>query len=312
MTTTDLTPDEIYAIGLREVARIEGEMDVIFRQLGYTEGTVNERYLKMNATLIPPAEPDPRAAMLAQVQRIVRDAELRAPAFFDLLPKAPVEVRREPAFTEAGAAARYTLPAPDGSRPGIYWQPLANLSPEVVWIGAGTKSVAYHEAVPGHHYQLTLQQELDLPRFRKLRALGGIVAFSEGWGLYAEQLADEAGWYEGDPQGRLGYLNLQLFRARRLVVDTGLHAKKWTRQQAIEYGIPATEVERYVVFPGQACAYMIGLLKIVECRERAKAALGAKFSLREFHNLLLRTGELPLAVLDRVVDEWIAGQKAGP
>ncbi len=307
MTTTDLSPDEIHAIGLREVARIEGEMDVIFRQLGYAEGTVNERYDALEAKLQPPAEPDPRPALIAQYTRIVRDAELRAPAFFDLLPKAPVEVRREPVFTESTAAARYSLPAPDGSKPGIFWTPLPGPSFRIL----GMRTLAYHEAIPGHHYQLALQQELDLPRFRKLRAMGGIVAFSEGWGLYAEQLADEAGWYEGDAQGRLGYLNAQLFRARRLVVDTGLHAKKWTRQQAIDYGIPATEVERYVVFPGQACAYMIGRLKLVECRERAKAALGAKFSLREFHNLVLRTGELPLAVLDRVVDEWIATQKAG-
>ena len=310
-TTTTLTPDEIHAIGLREVARIEGEMDKILRTLGYAEGSVKDRYLKLNATLIPPATPDPRAAIMAEYARIVREAEVRAPAFFDLLPKAPVEVRREPAYREAAAAAHYSPPAPDGSKPGIFWAPLASLEPDVLWLGAGMKTVAYHEAVPGHHYQITLQQELpEVPRFRKLRALGGLPAFSEGWGLYSERLADEAGWYEGDPTGRLGYLQAQLFRARRLVVDTGLHAKHWTRQQAIDYGVQPSEVDRYVVVPGQACSYMIGQLRILELREKARTALGAKFALKEYHNLLLRTGEVPLDVLTQVVDEWIAAQRA--
>ena len=308
-TTTKLTADEIHAIGLREVTRLEAEMDVIFRQLGYVDGTIAQRMIALNRKLIPPAEPDPRPAIIEQYTRIIREAEQRAPAFFDLLPKAPVEVRREPPFTEAGAAARYTVPAPDGSMPGIFWAPILNLDPDVLWLGAGMKTVAYHEAIPGHHYQLTLQQELpEVPRFRKYRALGGATAFSEGWGLYSERLADEAGWYEGDSEGRLGYLQAQLFRARRLVVDTGLHAKGWTRQQAIDYGIQPSEVERYVVIPGQACAYMIGYLKIVELRERAKTKLGDKFALKQYHNLLLRTGTVPLDVLEQVVDEWIASQ----
>lgn len=309
-TTTTLTPDEIHAIGRREVTRLEGEMDAILRKLGYAEGTVKERYLRLNGTLIPPASPDPRAGIMAEYTRIVREAELRAPAFFDLMPQAPVEVRREPAYREASAAAHYSAPAPDGSRPGIFWAPLASLEPDVLWLGAGMKTVAYHEAVPGHHYQITLQQELpEVPRFRKMSVLGGLSAFSEGWGLYSERLADEAGWYEGDPTGRLGYLQAQLFRARRLVVDTGLHAKRWTRQQAIDYGIQPSEVDRYVVLPGQACSYMIGQLRILELREKARAALGAKFSLKEYHNLLLRTGQVPLDVLSQVVDEWIATQR---
>jgi uncharacterized protein (DUF885 family) len=309
-TTTTLTPDEIHAIGLREVARLEGEMDAILRKLGYADGSVKERYLKLNATLIPPATPDPRAGIIAEYARIVREAELRAPAFFDLMPQAPVEVRREPAYREASAAAHYSAPAPDGSRPGIFWAPLASLEPDVLWLGAGMKTVAYHEAVPGHHYQITLQQELpEVPRFRKMSVLGGLSAFSEGWGLYSERLADEAGWYAGDPTGRLGYLQAQLFRARRLVVDTGLHAKRWTRQQAIDYGIQPSEVDRYVVVPGQACSYMIGQLRILELREKARAALGANFSLKEYHNLLLRTGQVPLDVLSQVVDEWIAAAR---
>jgi uncharacterized protein (DUF885 family) len=154
------------------------------------------------------------------------------------------------------------------------------------------------------------QQELpEVPRFRKMSVLGGLSAFSEGWGLYSERLADEAGWYAGDPTGRLGYLQAQLFRARRLVVDTGLHAKRWTRQQAIDYGIQPSEVDRYVVVPGQACSYMIGQLRILELREKARAALGANFSLKEYHNLLLRTGQVPLDVLSQVVDEWIAAAR---
>ena len=164
--------------------------------------------------------------------------------------------------------------------------------------------------MPGHHFQLALQQEMtDLPRFRAAGIIGAGSAFVEGWGLYAERLADENGWYEGDPQGRLGYLNSMLFRARRLVVDTGIHAKRWTRQQAIDYGIKAQEVERYVVWPGQACAYMIGQLRIVELREKARAAMGPRFSIKEFHNLVLRTGDVPLDVLGREVDSWVASAR---
>ena len=146
----------------------------------------------------------------------------------------------------------------------------------------------------------------DLPRFRSRGVIDAGSAFIEGWGLYAERLADENGWYEGDPHGRLGYLNSMLFRARRLVVDTGIHAKRWTRQQAIDYGINAQEVERYVVWPGQACAYMIGQLRIVELRDKAQAAMGARFQIKEFHNLVLRTGDVPLDVLGREVDAWVA------
>ena len=230
-----------------------------------------------------PSVPDPRPILLAQVEAAMRDAERRSQAIFGLQPKAPVVLRREPALSEKSAAAHYTVPAPDGSTPGIYWLPLADLGPRVTWLGAGLKSTAYHEAVPGHHFQLAIQQEsATLPKYRKLGAFGLISAYGEGWALYAERLADENGWYADDPRGRLGYLNLQLFRARRLVVDTGIHAMHWTRQQAIDYGFTPTEVERYIVWPGQACSYMIGQLKIVELRERAQKALGERFSLKVF------------------------------
>jgi len=310
LTTTSLPADEIHAIGRREIARIEGEMDRILRELGYRDGSVKERFETMQAALIPPAEPDPRPAMVAEAARIVRDAERRAAAVFDLMPRSPVAVQREPAFTERTAAAHYSTPAPDGSKPGIYWLPVANLTPQVIWIGAGARTTAYHEAVPGHHFQLAIQQEqTDLPRFRQYRVFSAGSAFAEGWALYAERLADENGWYQGDPKGRLGYLNGQLFRARRLVVDTGLHAKQWTRQQAIDFGISPAEVERYVVWPGQACSYMIGQLRILEIREKAKAALGAKFAIKEFHNVILRTGNVPLDVLADEVARWVAARQ---
>ena len=171
------------------------------------------------------------------------------------------------------------------------------------------RSLVYHETVPGHHFQLALIAEnQELPRFMQVRAFGGISAITEGWALYAERLAAESDWYDGDIEGRLGYLDSMLFRARRLVVDTGLHAMRWTRQQAIDYGIPPSEVDRYVVNPGQACAYMLGQLKIVELREKARAALGDRFSIREFHNVVLGAGVAPLTMLEQVVDEYIASK----
>jgi len=313
LTTTKLTPAEIHAIGLREVARISAEMETILQQLGYKDGPIQERVEKLNATLNPSAEPDPRPALVAKVEALVHDAERRSAAVFDLRPKAPVTVKREPAFSEKTAAAHYTDPAPDGSSPGIYWLPLADLGARVTWLGTGLKSTAYHEAVPGHHFQLSIQQEsTDLPRYRKLGVFGFNSAYIEGWALYAERLAAENNWYDGDLPGRLGYLNLQLFRARRLVADTGLHAMKWTRQQVIDYGFTVQETERYIVWPGQACSYMIGQLRILELREKAKAALGAKFSIKEFHNLVLRGGSMPLEVLAQEVDAWIAAGGASP
>jgi uncharacterized protein (DUF885 family) len=301
-TTTDLTAYQIHDIGLKEVARIEKEMEVLLQQLGFREGTIKDRMLKLEDDSQPPAEPDPRPGLLVEYDRILRDAETRASLIFDLRPKARVEVRREPPFTEQNAAAHYTVPAKDGSRPGIFWAPLPGPKFPII----GMRTLVYHEAVPGHHFQIALQTEMtDLPQFRRDRAFGFISAHGEGWALYAEQLAAENGWYESDLKGRLGQLNAELFRARRLVVDTGIHAQRWTRQQAIDYGIQPSEVERYVVWPGQACAYKIGMLRILELRHKALKALGSRFSLKEFHNAVLREGTVPLAVLDEVVDEFI-------
>jgi len=305
LTTTSYTAQQIHEIGLQEVARIEAAMDGYLQQLGYKDGSIKDRMANLEADLQPPAEPDPRPKLLARYVELVADAEKRAALLFDLKPVAPCEVRREPPFTEKSAAAHYTAPAKDGSQPGIFWAPLPG-----PFEMTGMRTLVYHEAIPGHHFQVALQQEMtDLPRFRRDRVFGFISAHGEGWALYAEHLAAESGWYEGDLVGQLGQLDDELFRARRLVVDTGLHAMGWTRQQAIDYGIKASEVERYVVWPGQACSYKIGMLKILALRAKAQQALGPKFSLKEFHNVVLRTGSVPLAVLEQVIDDWIAASK---
>jgi uncharacterized protein (DUF885 family) len=306
-TSTSLNADQIHAIGLREVARIEGEMDKHLRQLGYTEGSVEERMQKLDATYQPKTDADPRPELLARYASIVADAQVRSSSLFNLKPRAPVEVRREPPLTEASASAHYTLPAPDGSRPGVFWVPMRGPKFDMIRM----RSLSYHEAVPGHHFQLAIQQEqTGLPKYRANRIFGGGSAHGEGWGLYAERLAVEQGWYKDDVPGLLGALGSELFRARRLVVDTGIHAKGWTRQQAIDYGIGSQEVERYIAWPGQANAYMIGMLRILELREKARAELGDKFSLPAFHDVVLRTGSVPLDVLGDVVNRWIAKQKA--
>jgi uncharacterized protein (DUF885 family) len=304
-TTTDLTADQIHDIGLREVARIEKEMDAVLRELHRTEGSVKERVEKLKADLAYPRTEEGRKLIMADVEQFLRDAERRSQTLFDQRPRSPVIAQPFPRFREANAAANYSSPAPDGSRPGVFQIPLR---PERM-TKFGLRSLVYHETVPGHHFQIALQVEnQSLPRFRRIGAFGGISALVEGWGLYAERLAAESGWYQGDLEGRLGELDSELFRARRLVVDTGIHAKHWTRQQAIDYGIEASEVERYVANPGQACSYMIGELKIIELREKAKKALGPKFSLDRFHDVVLNTGTVPLGLLEREVETYIRGR----
>jgi uncharacterized protein (DUF885 family) len=306
-TSTDLTADQIHELGLREVARIEGEMDAILRKLGRTEGTVQQRIEKLEQDLAYPDNDAGRKQIMADIDTMIRDAERRADALFDIRPKTPVIAKPYPEYRWASAAASYTAPPLDGSRPGVYQMPLRKDR----LTNFGLRTLVYHETVPGHHFQGALAVENEaLPKFRQIRALGGISAFSEGWALYAERLAAENGWYEGDLEGRLGQLDAELFRARRLVVDTGLHAKRWTRQQAIDYGIPPSEVDRYVVMPGQATSYKIGQLEIIRLRDKARAALGGRFNPREFHNLLLLTGTVPLMLLEREVDAWIEKQRA--
>jgi uncharacterized protein (DUF885 family) len=303
-TTTNMTADQIHELGLRQVDTIERQMDEILKRLGRTQGSVKERIEKLQADLTypNPTSDASRDQIMKDIDMILRDAQRRAALLFDKRPKAQVVAQPYPKFQEANNAARSIAPSPDGSRPGIYLYPrrLDRMT------RFGLKSVTYHEAVPGHFFQGGLQIEnQDLPRFRQLRVFGGISASGEGWALYAERLAAESGWYDDDPEGLLGQLNDELFRARRLVVDTGIHAKRWTRQQAIDYGIEPSEVERYVVYPGQACSYMIGQLKIIELREKAKRALGGKFSLKEYHNVVLDTGNVPLEILERQVEAYI-------
>ena len=301
-TTTNLTADQIHDIGLKRVAEIEKQMEDVFRQIGRTEGSSKVRVAALKKEQAYPLTEEGRAKIMADAEAMIRDAEKRAAQQFNRTPKAPVIARPYPRFREANAAASYGAPAPDGSRPGTVQVPLR---PERMTL-FGLRTLMYHEGVPGHHFQIALELENTAqPRFRRVRALGGISALSEGWGLYAERLAAESGWYNGDPIGLLGQLESELFRARRLVVDTGLHAKRWTRQQAIDYGIEASEVERYVVNPGQACSYMIGELKLIELRDKAKTTLGGKFDIREYHDVVLSAGSVPLEQLERIVNAYL-------
>ena len=303
-TTTKLTPNEIHEIGLMQVNRLETEMDRLFRRIGRADGSVKQRIekLKIDLQYPNPRSDESREQIMRDIDGIIRDAERRAALLFDKRPVSPVVARPFPTFREANAAANYNAPAPDGSRPGTFQYPrrIENMTK------FGLRSTVYHETVPGHHFHIALQVEnKNLERFLQLRTFGGISAITEGWGLYAERLAAESGWYGDDVEGLLGQLDAELFRARRLVIDTGLHSKKWTRQQSIDYGIEASEVERYVVYGGQACSYMIGQLKIIELRENAKKALGDRFSLRNYHNVVLTTGVVPLEILAREVDRYV-------
>ncbi len=302
-TTTDLTADEIHQIGLHEVSRLETEMDGLLRQIGLSTGSINDRALALRNRLGYPLTDEGRERIMSDINGILRNAEARATELFDRQPIAQVIAQPYPRFRWPNAAASYTAPPLDGSRPGVFQMPLRqNRMTEY-----SLRTLVYHETVPGHHYHVALMTENpELPRFRQVRVYGGISASTEGWALYAERLAAESGWYEGDVEGLIGQLYSALFRARRLVVDTGLHAKRWTRQQAIDYGIEPSEVERYVVMPGQACSYMIGQLKIVELREKALQTLGDDFSIREFHNVVLGVGSVPLTILESEVEEYIA------
>ncbi|MBV9400705.1 MAG: DUF885 domain-containing protein [Bryobacterales bacterium] len=303
-TSTNLTPDQIHQIGLNQVDAIEKQMDTLLRRLGRTQGSVKERVekLQQDLTYPNPTSEASRARIMEDIDGILRDAEKRAALIFNKTPRSSVVAQAFPSFREKNAAANYNAPAPDGSRPGTFQYP-RRVEKMTTF---GLKSTVYHETVPGHHFQIATELEnQELPAFRRLRAFGGISAFGEGWGLYAEHLAAESGWYGDDIEGLLGELDSELFRARRLVVDTGLHAKHWTRQQGIDFGIEASEVERYAARPAQACSYMLGELKIVELREKARKALGDKFSIRDYHDLVLDTGTVPLDLLERQVDAFI-------
>ncbi len=315
-TTTTMTADQIHTLGLAEVARIGAEMDRILAGAGYNSGSRAERMHKLATApeQLYADTPGGRAQILKDYQTIIDEITTGLKPHFNIQAKSKVEVKRVPEFTEKTAPGAYYNPAPlDGSKPGTFF---ANLRDVTETPRYGMRTLAYHEAVPGHHLQIAIAQEQQgLPMFRSVVPF---TAYMEGWALYAEQLAWEMG-YQKDPLDNLGRLQAEMFRAVRLVVDTGLHSKRWTREQAIDYMVAntgmaqaevVTEIERYLVDPGQALAYKVGMLKILELRERAKTALGAKFKLSEFHDEVLKNGAMPLQVLERVIDEYIARAKA--
>jgi uncharacterized protein (DUF885 family) len=315
-TTTNLTPAEIHAIGLERVTVLTRELDVALRRLGLTEGPAGVRLAQMTADprYRYPDSDEGRAELMADVRRRIEAVMQRAPQWFGTLPRAPLEIQRVPALAEASApGAYYSPPSLDGATPGIYYLNLRDLG-ELTRIDLPTQD--FHEAVPGHHFQSALAQERgDAPLLARLLSFN---AYSEGWALYAEQLADENGLFDGDPAGRVGYLRWQLWRAARLVVDTGLHALGWPRQQAVDYllsvtgdvrGVVETEVDRYVTWPGQACGYELGRREIVSLRDMARNQLGPDFDLRGFHDAVLLHGELPLVTLGDVVRAWIPQQQ---
>ncbi len=309
-TTTDLTADEIHGIGLREVERIHGEMRGIMQTVGFS-GDLQDFFAYTRSD--PRFYHTSREDYLAEADVYLAAMTEKLPAFFNTLPTDPLEIRAVEAFREKSAGkAFYSRPAPDGSRPGIYYVNLYNLND---MSRNELEALAYHEGLPGHHLQLSIQTQLGgLPAFRRF---GGVTAYSEGWGLYTEVLGKDMGFYT-DPYSDFGRLGMELWRAARLVVDTGIHHKRWSREEAIQYladNTPNPEgdiqkaIERYVVYPGQATAYMIGKLKIMELRERARDALGTEFDIREFHDIILTSGPVPLSVMEENVAQWIASQR---
>lgn len=315
-TTTTMSPDEIHEMGVSLVAEISAEMDAILRAQGMTRGSVSARLqaLARRPDQLYPRTDAGRAQILADLNQQTRDIVAMMPRAFNNLARAQLEIRRVPPTTEAGApGGYYQRAALDGSRPGAYY---INLRDTHEWPRFTLPTLNYHEGVPGHHWQISIQQEsASIPFIRS--AMLGFSAFSEGWGLYAEQLADELGAYADNPLGRLGYLQSASFRASRLVVDTGIHHKRWSREQAIQSMAQATgdqessvttEVERYCVWPGQACSYMVGRQAINRMRQQAMSALGARFELKSFHDMLLANGATPLSVSERLTQDWIAAQ----
>ncbi|HLL02154.1 MAG TPA: DUF885 domain-containing protein [Myxococcaceae bacterium] len=314
-TTTDLSAEQLHQIGLAEVARIGAEMDAILKEAGYTEGTIGARVQQLSKApeQLYPDTDEGRAQVLKDYQTIIDEISAGLDPYFSLKPKTGVVVQRVPEFSEKTAAgAYYNPPSLDGKRPGTFYANLRDMS-EITRFGMRT--LAYHEGVPGHHFQIAIAQELkELPFFRRLLPF---TAYAEGWALYTERLAWEAG-FQKNPLDNLGRLQAEMFRAVRLVVDTGMHHKRWSREQSIQYMLENTgmgegditaEIERYLVNPGQALAYKVGMLKLLELREKARSELGAKFDIREFHDQVLKNGSMPMSILERVVGEYIVRKK---
>lgn len=312
-TTTNLTADEIHNIGLKEVARIHGEMKAIMKKVGF-KGSLQDffKFMKTDKQFYYSADDKGRKAYMDKAEGIIDSMKTRLNELFITKPKADLQVKAVEGFREKSAGkAFYQQPALDGSRPGTYY---ANMYDMASMPSYQMEALAYHEGIPGHHMQIAIAQELeDVPMFRKL---GRYTAYVEGWGLYSEFIPKEMGFYS-DPYSDFGRLAMELWRACRLVVDTGIHDKKWTREQGIKYytdNTPNAEadavkmVERHIVMPSQATAYKIGMLKIIELREKAKKALGDKFDVRKFHDVVLTNGPLPLDVLETLVDNYIASE----
>ena len=312
-TTTDMSPEEVHQLGLEQAQDLTARMDALLRTQGRTTGTVSERAqaLAGDPQHLFPNTDQGRQQILDYCNGLIRSLQPHLPKYFRILPKASVEIRRVPDYLEAGApGGYYQIPSLDGSRPGAFY---INLRDTGEWSRWKLPTLVYHEAEPGHHFQLAMVLELpSLPLIRK--AGGSFSANTEGWALYAEQLADEMGLYDSDPLGRLGMLQSELFRAARCVVDTGIHAKGWSRDRAINYmadttgdnrSSMTTEVERYCTWPGQATSYKVGQTRWLKLRAEAKQRLGAKFDIRDFHDVGLTAAPMPLAVLDRVIDEWL-------
>ena len=312
-TTTDYTAEEIHQIGLSEVERIGNRMKEIFTMLGYeVNKPVGEMMndLNENPDFLYADTPDRKEIVIADYNQMVKEAEEDVRPYFERFPVSPVEVRAVPEYSEKTAAGGYyQSPSLDGSRPGVFYANLYDIKQTPTF---GMRTLTFHEAVPGHHFQIALNQENDnLTLYRKMGYRTS--AFTEGWALYSEQLAVEVGMTK-NLYDELGVLQSEMFRANRLVVDTGLHYKKWTREEAMEYmkkttGMSDTEVrveiERYIVWPAQATSYKMGMLKILELRQKAKGALGEKFDIRKFHTIVLDQGIVPLFILEDIIDEWI-------
>lgn len=309
-TTTELSPAQIHQIGLDEVARIHGEIRKVMAEVKF-QGSLQDffKFMQNDPRFVFKDEP----ALLAHYRGLEARINRKVPELFSLTPKAPFEIRPVEAFrAQSAAGGSYMRPSEDGSRPGIFYVNTYDLPTRKTW---DAEDLYLHEAIPGHHFQLALQQELsDLPKFRRF---GGATAFTEGWGLYAESLGKDLGVYT-DPYNYFGYLQNELWRAIRLVVDTGLHSKGWTREQVIAYMLEnsaesetqsTAEAERYMAIPGQALAYKIGELRIMQLRKRAEQALGARFDIRQFHAEVLKDGAVPLDVLERKIDRWIESRR---
>lgn len=320
-TTTPLTAAEIHDIGLKEVARIHGDMEKIKEQVGF-KGTLQEffTFMRTDKQFYLPNNDAGAQQYVDMATKHIEEMKLALPKYFGRLPKADLIVKRvEPYREEPGGAQHYQSGTPDGSRPGIYYAHLSDMNAMPTYM---LEDIAYHEGLPGHHMQISIQQELEAEtgpnKLPKFRTQYGYTAYSEGWGLYSEALSKEMGFLK-DPYSHYGQLSGEIWRAIRLVVDTGIHSKGWTEEQAVKYftenssiadGAIASEVRRYITSAGQATAYKIGMLKLQELRDRARTALGDKFSYPAFHDQILGGGALPLPVLERKIDRWIEAQKA--